>query len=606
VTDSPHHTVLPILLVGPSSAEAVARFGARGAPTRLASYDDVLSGSQDEYIRESTVVGVAAGAAAIASAKYVLNLVGQGNHPVEILLEMGADERLDLRALAKDFDLQPVDSLSVERAGFGVCLRMHVIPAGASTGGPPVEVDGLFHTQEDEPQTFENFVAGAAVVRLEERVERLRAEKEALRERAKGLHVKLKETRARLSAVQSERAELVASEWVHVGMAVGRAAGRIAQRLHIPVRLLLLSMVFLLFLLVVGPVLVLAAAGVALSPVAVLVAAVLAELCAIIGLSLVIAVQGRRAERLTSLLNHRLETIDHKVNGQYADLRKRLMPQMKEIQSSARGLAGDLAALAAQHEEASARHLAASQDGVASLKREIVQIPRTLRQAEIPQWFRQFEQRDIRRTAVERRQVQAMMNLFALSPVRAGIPPMGGWAASPDVLLLMVNELIVQRPQTVLEFGSGLSTLWFALVAREYELETRVLALEHDARFADATEELLRQHGVGDRAEVRLAPLVPHAERTAWYDKDALADVSEVGLVFVDGPPADTGPLARMPAVPELLGRLAPKCTIVLDDLVRQEEKDIAAAWRELLPDFRYEEVMAEKGAAVFRRRLDG
>lgn len=203
------------------------------------------------------------------------------------------------------------------------------------------------------------------------------------------------------------------------------------------------------------------------------------------------------------------------------------------------------------------------------------------------------------------RQVQAVVNLFSMMPVRAAVPPMGGWAASADAVLVLIDELVRRRPKLVVECGSGVSTLWLSLAIRHYGLDTRVVALEHDPGFAEGTREVLRRHGVDDIAEVRDAPLVQvglPGHDTPWYTPSAVEDLSDIGLLFVDGPPEATGPRVRYPAVPVLHGRLAAEVTIVLDDYVRASEKEIVGLWVDVLPDFELSELPLEKGAAILRR----
>ena len=77
-------------------------------------------------------------------------------------------------------------------------------------------------------------------------------------------------------------------------------------------------------------------------------------------------------------------------------------------------------------------------------------------------------------------------------------------------------------------------------------------------------------------------------------------------LVLVDGPPGNTGPLARLPALNKLLNALGHhQIDIVLDDSERTEEKMIIAKWKETLQGrfvpFEEEDVPCEKGAYVLR-----
>ena len=140
----------------------------------------------------------------------------------------------------------------------------------------------------------------------------------------------------------------------------------------------------------------------------------------------------------------------------------------------------------------------------------------------------------------EYEQVQATLNLFARVKVDGLVPPMRGWAASPDVLNVLVDELLSRRPRVVVECGSGVSTLWLALAITQYDIPCRVVSLDHDAEFLAATALTLERHGVADVVDLRLAPLTRTrllGHDTVWYDEAAVADLTDVGLVFVDGPP---------------------------------------------------------------------
>ena len=207
------------------------------------------------------------------------------------------------------------------------------------------------------------------------------------------------------------------------------------------------------------------------------------------------------------------------------------------------------------------------------------------------------------------RQVQALLQLDRMVTLDQEAPPMGGWAASPDLVLLCVQTLLDERPGTVVECGSGVTTLYLALTAAQHDLPTRLVTLEHDELYARKTEEMLRRHGVRDRVDLVFAPLEPagiEGHETPWYATSALADVDEVGIVLVDGPPGLTGPRARFPALPVLHDRLAPRCVVIMDDLNRDEDREVAEAWASLLPDFHLEiDQTFQKKVGLLRRSDD-
>ena len=203
------------------------------------------------------------------------------------------------------------------------------------------------------------------------------------------------------------------------------------------------------------------------------------------------------------------------------------------------------------------------------------------------------------------RQLEALQNLNAVLPVGDVLPATRGWAASPDLLLVLVDLVMTERPSLVVECGSGVSTLWMALAMRRFGIDGRIIALDHDPVFGSKTRDLLARHDVRELAEVRDAPLESFrldGETYSWYARRAWEDLTGIDLLFVDGPPATTGYQARYPALPLLIGSLSPVATAVLDDLVVPDMQKALQRWLDAYPDFSSEILPLEKQAAVLRR----
>jgi predicted O-methyltransferase YrrM len=203
------------------------------------------------------------------------------------------------------------------------------------------------------------------------------------------------------------------------------------------------------------------------------------------------------------------------------------------------------------------------------------------------------------------RQLEALQNLSAVLPASDVLPATRVWAASPDLLVVLVDLVITERPSLVVECGSGASTLWLALAMRRFKIDGRIIALEHDPVFGGKTRDFLARHDVGDLAEVRDAPLESFSldgETYSWYARRAWQDLTGIDLLFVDGPPATTAPLARYPALPLLSGSLSPVATVVLDDLIVPDMQKVLGLWLDAHPDFGSEILPLEKQAAVLRR----
>jgi len=204
------------------------------------------------------------------------------------------------------------------------------------------------------------------------------------------------------------------------------------------------------------------------------------------------------------------------------------------------------------------------------------------------------------------RQLEALLNLSAVLPAYDVLPATRGWAASPDLLVVLVDLVITERPSLVVECGSGASTLWLALAMRRFGIDGRIIALDHDPVFGGKTRDLLARHDVGDLAEVRDAPLESFSldgETYSWYARRAWEDLTGIDLLFVDGPPAATGHQARYPALPLLSGALSPAATVVLDDLVVPDMQKVLQLWGDAYPEFVPEILPLEKQAAVLHRK---
>lgn len=196
------------------------------------------------------------------------------------------------------------------------------------------------------------------------------------------------------------------------------------------------------------------------------------------------------------------------------------------------------------------------------------------------------------------RQLEDLQFLYyGLSP-RLPLPRTRGWAASPDFLRVIAEHIADRRPATILELGSGVSTIICAYVLEKIG-SGKVYALDHDEKYLGATLRQVRDHGLGTYAALIHAPLVPNrVSRSPWYDLAGLPDIN-VDMLIIDGPPASTTPLARYPAIPLLLGKLTENAVIILDDSARSGEQECIRRWQQEHSELRAEHIACEKGCTV-------
>lgn len=182
------------------------------------------------------------------------------------------------------------------------------------------------------------------------------------------------------------------------------------------------------------------------------------------------------------------------------------------------------------------------------------------------------------------------------------LPTLSGWVADARMLLLLARYTLSRSPRTVVEFGSGVSTLVAAECLRR-KGGGSIITHDHHSSFAAETAQRLRALDL--EADVRSAPLCPLiAARNgwggAWYDTEELP--SRIDLLIVDGPPWFLHPMARGNAA-SLFSRIPRGGAVLLDDAYRPGERLVGARWRQEYPDFDFRLLPTRKGALLGVRR---
>lgn len=175
---------------------------------------------------------------------------------------------------------------------------------------------------------------------------------------------------------------------------------------------------------------------------------------------------------------------------------------------------------------------------------------------------------------------------------RVGMPYLP-WSTSTmhaSGLLTVLNEIIVNGRETIVEIGSGISTLYMARLLKERR-SGRLISVENDADWVSLIEGQLNELGIGDRATVVHAPLeacTALPEQPRWYRTQPIFEAlgrDKIDLLLVDGPRAKSSPkrMGRWPAVPVLADRLNERCVVILDDCQRKAERRMAKSWRRVI-----------------------
>lgn len=173
--------------------------------------------------------------------------------------------------------------------------------------------------------------------------------------------------------------------------------------------------------------------------------------------------------------------------------------------------------------------------------------------------------------------IQDNLALQSLSPLSGSFLPWTVAAMRPPAILAIVNDIVVRRRSTIVECGSGNSTLFAARALAQHQIAGHVHSIDHHPDWANLTTAAIARDGLEQLASVTCAPL-----RDGWYDRRLLPTVKNIGLLVVDGPPAYSPTIARarLSALDHFIPSLAPGATIVLDDSWRKGERAVMAAWQ--------------------------
>lgn len=171
--------------------------------------------------------------------------------------------------------------------------------------------------------------------------------------------------------------------------------------------------------------------------------------------------------------------------------------------------------------------------------------------------------------------------------------PLSGWAVSPSTICHVLNDIVVNDRKSIIEFGSGASTLYIAKLLKSNKIEASFFSVESNAEWADKIKKQLELLELTNYVTIINAPIesidksLSLGAQTVWYDVDILNEdlktIPNFDLVLVDGPFGGLSPNARFSAVPYLKNKLAEGYAIFLDDIDRDDEKIILKNWKDSL-----------------------
>lgn len=167
------------------------------------------------------------------------------------------------------------------------------------------------------------------------------------------------------------------------------------------------------------------------------------------------------------------------------------------------------------------------------------------------------------------------------------LPHLGSWKADTYLLGRVVDTIEEKRPATVVELGSGATSL---IIAKALSLHGggKLYSFDQHRSFISDMNHWLAEYDL--TADFAYAPLKHRDDRWPglWYSLPQLPKT--IDLLLVDGPPWAVHPFVR--GMAELLfDRISPGGVVMLDDAARPGERYVGWRWRRTWPEFtfRYE-----------------
>ncbi len=135
------------------------------------------------------------------------------------------------------------------------------------------------------------------------------------------------------------------------------------------------------------------------------------------------------------------------------------------------------------------------------------------------QYLNQEEQR-----SRDYQQFEAFLSLFFTLKPSLPLPDTRDWSISPDLLKKITEVILIENPSLVMEASSGVSTLVIAYCLKHLG-KGKVISLDHDAKYAATSRNLISFHHLEDIATIVHAPLKEfeiNGQSWLWYSTDGL------------------------------------------------------------------------------------
>jgi hypothetical protein len=171
--------------------------------------------------------------------------------------------------------------------------------------------------------------------------------------------------------------------------------------------------------------------------------------------------------------------------------------------------------------------------------------------------------------------------------------PLTIWSISPSTLLHVMNDIVINKKKQVIEFGSGISTIYIAKLIKSLNLDIQFYSVESNQNWISELNDLLERYEIEAFVKIIYAPILnvsneyTYKNQKSWYDfstiENEIRELNSIDLILVDGPSGSNTSYARYPAIPFLIDKASKDLSVFLDDTNRKAEKEIFIEWKKYL-----------------------
>ena len=153
-------------------------------------------------------------------------------------------------------------------------------------------------------------------------------------------------------------------------------------------------------------------------------------------------------------------------------------------------------------------------------------------------------------------------------------------------LAYILNEIIINNRSNIIEFGSGISTILMAKIAKTNNLRLQIISIDENPGWIETLKRILVKEGLDNLVRLINAPVIKSNTDpdNYWYDEKIIRQICEgekFDMVIVDGPKVSDHKkeLIRSQAMYFLIKNLAEDYFVYLDDANRKGERKILNRW---------------------------